>query len=74
MQISTHNSAELFNQFWQMVEGTFTNLVVLDSSRVVFAQIWDIVHISRKQFFDNQENTKCGLTLKCVSDLMIAYS
>ena len=54
-----------------MVECLFTNLVVVGSSPVAVVQTSDIVAVSSKEYFDIQEEIECGLTRKCVRDMMI---
>ena len=61
------------NQFDQIVECSFTNLVVLGSSPVAVTYPSDFEHASSKEFLEIQATIKCGSTLKCVRDMTRTY-
>ena len=52
-----------------MIEGLFTDYVVVGSSALAVSKPSDFPTISRKEFVDIQATRECGFTLKHVRDM-----
>ena len=74
LQISTINSAQLFDQFQYIVECSVRNYVVEGSSPVVVTKNSDLSLVLGKEFLDIEATVECGFTLKCVRDMKRKYS
>ena len=74
VQISTHNTAQSFGQWGQMVEYLLTSWLILCSIPLLVTKTSDFTCASSKEFDDIQATTECGFTLKCVRDMRSTYS
>ena len=69
-----YSTAQSFGQFYEIVECSFTNKVVVGSNPVPVTKISDIAPVSSKEFLDIQTTRECRFSLKRVCDMIRTHN